>query len=82
MSKVSTADLSALSYSNGFTLWHYRTPQGHNPFELDYWTSSKGVSAMWKNNDMMFVEFNNVMAVCVIRIFESGSYQLLRQASV
>lgn len=84
MSKVSVADLSALSYSNGFTLWHYRTPEGHNPFEQDYWTpvdpSSKAF--YYRSNDMVFVDYNNTMAICVLRIWESGSYQLLLLARV
>ena len=45
------ANLSALSYSNGFTLWHYKTTDFLNEGD-DYWSNSSTIR-MFRLGDLI-----------------------------
>ncbi|MCB1968785.1 MAG: hypothetical protein H6851_08875 [Geminicoccaceae bacterium] len=48
--------LSALSYTNGFTLWHYRTPDGMTQVDdAGYFNTA---ASMLRTGDFIFVNAN------------------------
>ncbi len=47
-----SASLSALTYANGFTLWHYRTPDGNT--DVDTAGYFNAASAMVRVGDFIF----------------------------
>ena len=50
------SDLSALCYANGFTLWHYKTPD--HPFDVREAGYFNGAASMLRVGDFMFANTN------------------------
>jgi len=62
-------NLSALCYANGFTLWHYKTPD--HPFDVREAGYFNGAASMLRVGDFMFANTNGD------RVHEFGGYRAI-----
>lgn len=63
-------NLSALSYANGFTLWHYKTPDHPETVELSYYFDK--AANMLRVGDFIFVNGDGEGAVLLVRENRNG----------